>query len=260
MNEKEIERTNLIDRFLDGHLTEEEMSRFKKQLEEDAVLRAELENYEISREAIRNYGLRNELRSIRSSMLQNKRISESEVRTVSIWQYGLRVAATILLIIVGFLAVQLATLSGEDLYKDKALPYPSGVNNTRSADEIMDPKTKDIQQSYAYRNYKESIRQYESLSDPSDTAIFIAGNAYLQSNQPEKAIKAFQKVIDINDQQGTDVLKDDAAYYLALSYLRAEEYDQAFNRFRKIKSSDSDYKQYVGNYFLIKLKMLDWMK
>lgn len=261
MNDKEIERTNLIDRYLNGQLTDKEMSNFKKQLEEDAALRAELENYEISRQAIKNYGLRNELKSIRSAMLQeeanNQAVAEPEARTVPLWKYGLRIAATILLVMVSFMAVQVATLSGENLYEDKALPYE--VTNSRNANEVVDTDNQAIQQSYASGNYQEAIRQYEALPDPSVTASFIAGNAYLQSDQPEKAINAFQSVLDINNRQGTDLFKDDVAYYLALSYLRAENYDQALNKFQEIKSSDSDYKQYVGNYFLIKLKILNWL-
>lgn len=260
MNDKEIERANLIDRYLNGQLTEEEMSRFKKQSEEDAALKAELENYEISREAIRNYGLRNELKSIRRTMLQeevtNEDIAKPEAKTIPMWKYGLRVAATILLILASFLAVQVATLSGENLYEDKAFPYE--LTTSRNGNEVIDSQNQAIQQSYASGNYQESIRQYESLSDPSITTTFIAGNAYLQLDQPEKAITAFQEVLNINEQQDIDLFKDDAEYYLALSHLRAGNYDQALAKFQEIKSSDSNYKQYVGNYFLTKLKILNW--
>lgn len=261
MNDKEIERTNLIDRYINGQMTHEEMSDFKKHLEEDAALRAELENYEISRKAIKNYGLRNELKSIRSAMLQEEVAHETtarpEAKTVPIWKYSLRIAATILLIMVSFLAVQVATLSGENLYEDKAFPYE--LTTSRNGNEVVDSQNQVIQQSYASGNFQEAVRQYEALSNPSVTATFIAGNAYLQSDQPEKAITAFQKVLTMNEQQNENLFKDDAAYYLALSHLRAENYDQAFTRFQEIKTSDSSYKQYVGNYFLIKLKILNWI-
>lgn len=259
MNDKDIERSNLIDQYLSGHLTDKEMARFKKQLEEDAALRTELENYEISREVIRNYGLRNDLKRIRKNMLQEQ-IAETpsspKARVVSIQRYWARVAATVLILLVGFLAIQLAALSGENLYEEKAFPYE--VTVSRNGEATLDSQNQIIQQRYASGNFEEATRLYESLSAPSVTATFIAGNAYLQLDQPQKAKTAFQRVLDVNARQGTDLFEEDAEYYLALSYLRSGEYDQAFNKFKKIKASGSDYSQYIGSYFLWKLRMLDW--
>ncbi len=259
MDDENTERSELVDRYLLGRLNDTEMRHFKKKLKDDEALRKELENAEISVEAIKNFGLRNELKSIRKAMLEEETLQDTtpapQGRVVSIRQYATRIAATILLVLVGFLAIQVATLSREDLYTDKAFPYE--VTTGRNVEET-DAQNQAIQQSYADEDFEAAVRQYESLSDPPITATFIAGNAYLHLRQSEEAIRAFQKVLDLNQAQSKDLYLEDATYNLALSYLQAGQYEDALARFQAIRSSDSVYSQYVDNYFLLKLRMLNW--
>ncbi len=258
MDNREIERSTRIDQYLKGRMTDTEMARFKNQLEEDATLRAELENYEISRQAIRNYGLRRELKDIRSAMLAESATAPTpKSKVVPFSAYWPRVAAAVLLIITGLLALQMATLSGEDLYEEKAFPYE--VTTSRNTGEPSDTPNKTIQEQYAAGNFRETVAQYENLSDPSPAAIFVAGNAYLQLDQPRQAINAFQKVLETNARQGTRFFQEDATFYLAMSYLRAGDYEEALSRLRQTKAAGGDYSQYISNYYLFRLRMLDWM-
>ncbi len=258
MDNQEIERSTRIDQYLKGRMTETEMAHFKNQLEEDATLRAELENYEISREAIRNYGLRQELKDIRSKMLAEPAAAPAtKPKVVPFSAYWPRVAAAVLLLITGLLALQIATLSGEDLYEEKAFPYE--VTTSRNAEEPTDTQNQTIQEYYGSGNFKETATQYKNLSDPSPAAAFVAGNAYLQLDQPQQAVDAFQNVLETNARQGTRFFQEDAEFYLAMSYLRAGNYEEALSRLRQIKAAGGDYSQYISNYYLFRLRMLDWM-
>ncbi len=256
MDNQEIERSTRIDQYLKGRMTEKEMAHFKNQLEEDATLRAELENYEISREAIRNYGLRQELKDIRSKMLVEP-AAATKPKVLPFSAYWSRVAAAVLFLVAGLLALQIATLSGEDLYEEKAFPYE--VTTSRNAEEPTDTQNQTIQEYYGSGNFRETIAQYENLANPPSAAAFVAGNAYLQLDQPQQAIDAFQKVLDTNARQGTRVFQEDAAFYLAMSYLRTGNYEEALSRLRQIKAAGGDYSQYISNYYLFRLRMLDWM-
>ncbi len=254
MNDKDIVRASMIDSYLAGSLTDEEMIYFNKQLQEDASLRAALENYEISRDAVRNYALRNDLRHIRHQMKQEEAAKPSG-KQVSLWQYAAKVAAAVVLLIIAFFAIQMATLSGERLYNGKV--FPVEVWTTRGAAGLQEDQA--IKVLLASGNYQQVIDDYQAQFDPSVTATFIAGNAYLQQDMTDKAIAAFKKVEDMNTNTQDKRFVEEAHYYLALSYLRGGDYDQALRRFEAIKASDGNYSQYVGSYFLLKLRALDWL-
>ena len=271
MDEQNLERSELIDRYLSGHLNETEMRHFRKKLEDDEALRKDLENSEISIEAIKNFGLRHELKRIRQEMLAEETTQTTpdveaiperrEVPTISMFRYLPRVAASVLIVLVATVTTQVATLSGEKLYasKESEHPLPYGDFNTvRGNKETSDAEVRTMERSFASGDYQAAIQQYETMKQPSVDIDFIAGNAYLQTNQPAKAIDIFEHLLEIDQTQGQDFFKNDTEYYLALSYLRAGDYDQALEKFQELKASDSNYSEYVDGYFLWKLKMLDW--
>jgi tetratricopeptide (TPR) repeat protein len=56
---------------------------------------------------------------------------------------------------------------------------------------------------------------------------FLCGAAALEIRNLSKAIKCFNEVLDASRQTGEPFLKDEAEYYLSLSYIRNQDYDEA---------------------------------
>ena len=80
------------------------------------------------------------------------------------------------------------------------------------------------------------IWDFKNLSAPVPEEYLLTGIAYLEKNQPEKAIETFKILIQKNQNSKTDFFEDDAEYYLAMSYLDNQESEKALPIFEKIKA------------------------
>jgi len=58
--------------------------------------------------------------------------------------------------------------------------------------------------------------------------------AYMELRNDIKAIEEYKKVIAKNESAGTNILKDEAEYYLALAFLHNKDYDHALEMMNKI--------------------------
>ena len=269
-NLSDQERAEHIDRYLNGHLNAEETQAFEAALNTDTTLRQELESISMVRAAAQDYGLREEIKSIRQAMQ-----SEASVKSISrapaevsspptrsspqfgrISAYVGRVAAGLAILLVGFLAFQYATLSPQDLYAEKAMPYQ--VAASRSAEET-DASLEDLlERQYRFQRYDEVTTTYEQIEGPSMMAMFLAGNAYLQEEKTTLAIEAFRQIVAINGSQGINRFEEDAQYYLALSYLKADRVEEALPLLEKINANpEHSYHSTVNDYYLWRVKFLN---
>ena len=83
----------------------------------------------------------------------------------------------------------------------------------------------------------------------------MASIAYLEKNQPAKAIETFKTMIQKNLDSKTDYFEDDAEYYLAMSYLSNQESEKAMPIFERINANpDHTYNNNVSEWFLLNVK------
>ena len=276
-NLSDIERAERIDRYVAGSLSAEEAQAFETALAQDHELHQEYEASKMVRTLARDYGLREEIKSIRRVMRQEL---GDEVTTESIAEtpttlgtttsepdnvrplfrpvsaYAGRIAAGVAILLVGFLAFQYGTLSGDDLYAEKVMPYQ--IAASRSA-EVPDATPENrLEQQYRSQQFGEATATYEQMSDPSLMAMFLAGNAYLREEQTDQAIEAFNKIVVINGSQGINRFEEDAQYYLALSYLKADRIEDALPLLKEINANpEHSYHSFVNDYYLWKVKFLN---
>ncbi len=99
------------------------------------------------------------------------------------------------------------------------------------------------------------IWDFKNLNAPVPEEYLLAGIAYLEKNQPEKAIETFKTLIAKNQNSKTDFFEDDAEYYLAMSYLDNQESEKALPIFEKIKA-DPENRHYpdVDEIFLLTVR------
>ena len=251
MNENSTHTETLI-QYLDGELQGEELEILKKNLANNQSLREELENLQLAREAARRFGLKSKINDIHSEMMHEMKADKPErarVRRMFI-QTGLRVAA-VLIVLVGLSALyQYFTTSPEKLFSENYQPY---IIHEMRGESGNSP----LQEKYRTGKMDSVIQEFNSLSAPKPEEYILAGIAFLENNQPEKAIKAFQELIQKNTESKTDYFEDDAEYYLAMSYLKNREPEKALPILEKIQADPRHpYGSKLSKWFILKVKSL----
>ena len=128
-------------------------------------------------------------------------------------------------------------------------------SNIRSENDSTESK---IEKAYREKNYTEVIN-LNANSVLSVKDIFLTAMSYLETNDPSRAISNYQVVIaDVKDDKNS-ALKDAAEYYLALAYLKNNDYDQAIELMNTIHDNSShQYKSKFSRKYINKIKRLKW--
>ncbi len=112
--------------------------------------------------------------------------------------------------------------------------------NLRGGGDNLDDNLSLALSFYKDRNFTAAapfFSKYISKVPADFEAVYLAGISYLEINQFEKAIEAFKKV-RINSEKHYEK----ATWYLALSYLREQQPDQAKTILKELIASASPYK------------------
>jgi len=251
MNENSTHTEKLI-QYLDGEIQGEELELLKQNLANDQSLREELENLQLARDAARRYGLKSKINDIHSEMMQElKENKPARARVIKMFiQTGLRVAAVVI-VLVGLSALyQYFKTSPEKLFSENYQTYTIHEMRGESANSRL-------QEKYRMGKMDSVILEFNSLSVPKPEEYILAGIAFLENNQPEKAIKTLQELIQKNIDSKTDYFEDDAEYYLAMSYLKNREPEKALPILEKIQADPRHpYNSKLSKWFILKVKSL----
>jgi hypothetical protein len=168
-------------------------------------------------------------------------------------RYSIPVAASLLLIFVFIEGYNFYRLSPGRLFAENYTAYE--LTTTRGDNDSSESR---IEQAYKQKDYKEVIR-LNANSVLSVKDIFLTGMSFLETNDPSRAISNFQVVIaDIKDNKSS-MLKDAAEYYLALAYLKNNDYDQSIELMNAIHDNSSHlYKNKFSRKYINKVKRLKW--
>ena len=251
MNENS-NHTEILIQYLDGELQAEELERLKKNLADNPSLTEELANLQLAREAARRYGLKSKINDIHKEMMlemkQGKPAKSSVIKMLA--QTGLRVAA-VFVVLVGLSAIyQYFTTSPEKLFNENYQPY--SIHEVRGM-----PVNSRLLENYKHGNMDSVIMEFNALRAPEPEEYILTGIAFLESNQPERAIGTFNKLIQQNADSKTDFFEDDAEYYLAMSYLKNLEPQKALPILEKIQADPSHpYNSKLSKWFILKVKSL----
>ncbi|HEY4935838.1 MAG TPA: hypothetical protein VII44_04625 [Puia sp.] len=112
-----------------------------------------------------------------------------------------------------------------------------------------------MDEAYTEGNMDSVILDFKNLNSPAPEEYLLAGIAYLEKNQPEKAIETFKTLIQANQISKTDFFEDAAEYYLAMGYLDNLEPEKAMPLLEKIKSDpENRYYSDVDELLLLKVR------
>src|SRR6187402_1216585 len=145
-------------------------------------------------------------------------------------RYSIAVTASLLLIFVCIEVYNFYSLSAGKLFAEKYTGYYWMATEDTTESEI--------EKAYKDEKYAEVINLNRN-SVLSIKDVFLTGMSYLETNDLSKAISSYQVVIaDVRDDKNS-MLKDAAEYYLALTYLKNNDYDQAIELMSAIHDNPS---------------------
>ncbi len=254
----EQHRWEQIDSYLRGELNTSEKADFDAQLAQNTSLTEEVESIRSAGSLVRNYGQREELKAIHQKMLDSQKHTQSTVFQGI--NFYLRIAAIIVFLVVAWSGIGFATLTPSSLYADEYSGYvPDAV---RGAESPKRPKTEQLMQvEYVNANYVRVAQLYKESASKTLKETFIAGNAYLALDQPNIAASCFKRVMYLSAKENTYDYYQDAEYYLAWSYLKNNQLNEAIKLFDKIYHSEfHTHNPDVDSWFYWKLKLLQWKK
>jgi tetratricopeptide (TPR) repeat protein len=164
-----------------------------------------------------------------------------------IYQYGVRIAAVLIILFGLSVFYQYLTATPEKLFNENYQSY--NLRETRGV------SANSLEFWYKKGNMDSLIQEFNGLKSPQTEDYFLVGNAFLITHQPAKAIESFLAIDQINKTANTHSYEEDAEYYLALSWLDNKEPGKALPVLEKIHADPGHpYNKKVSAWFLMKVK------
>ena len=237
--------------YLDGELTIAEKNTLEKQLASDKTLQEELDSLKSTRVAVRFYGLQQQVAAVHVGMMRDI----NQVKKINpirrIVRYSIGVAASLLLLIGGYMAYNFFTVSRENVFASNYQTYE--LVTVRDGNTIETP----VEKAYREKNYPEVLRIHDEKEDHTQKEEFLCGVAALGLKDKSKSIKCFEAVLGANRQTQQSILNDEAEYYLSLAFILNKDYDAALNLLNKILDNpDQVYREKITHKLLRQVKML----
>ena len=246
--------------YLDGELTGAAREMVEQQLAADKKLRDELESLKITREAVMIYGLQQKVSGIHQQMMPELKtplkkmnpLADGSVRRII--RYSIAVAASAVLIVGSIVGYNFYKLSSGKIFASHYRSYELGT--VRDADSLL---VSPVEKAYREKNYQKVTGLLSKKSSSTVKETFLAGLSYVELANNWDAIAMFNKVIAQNDSVQTNLFKDDAEYYLALTHIRNKDYDFAIDLLRRIKENPKHlYHEKVTAKLIRQVKLLKW--
>jgi tetratricopeptide (TPR) repeat protein len=190
----------------------------------------EPENNKDLTDALKAYGLKQDIQRIHKEMMQQLPGKRSIAPVKPLFGLWNKIAAAILVLIIGTIAFVYFDSTSENLFRSN------------------------------YVAYEESPQRGNETASSATREKFLQGQAFLKSGDHDKAILAFSEILAGNNNKSSEkILNDDAEYYLALSYLDADQPENALPIFQKIHDNpDHLYNDEVSSWYLLKLRIAAW--
>ena len=255
MDNSTHDMSEMLLRYLDGELEDHEKSQLEQKLATDPALQEELNNLRLAKESIRSYGLAGRVGKIHKEMMNEIPHSTPVIqisRRRQIIRYSIAVAAALLILFVGFKMFQDNNMTADQLYADNYKAYE--LTTLRSGE--TEPTI--FEKAYRDKNYNEVITLYSSANPDDIQANFLTAMSHLELKEYDKAIENFKKNLELNKAAGTHLWQDQSEYYMALAYLKTENYSSSLELFQKINNDTEHlYHEKVSSKLLKQVKRLN---
>jgi predicted Zn-dependent protease len=210
---------DMISRYIDGEMNAEEKKAFEELLQQDAALQKEVGLFRDVNETLKmklhpdenEQALRNSLEELRGEYFKT-RSKVIPFKPLRRW-----LAAAAALIIIAATTLILVPWK-KDLYKQYAyIEMPPAAQRGAPADSLLQQATED----FNHKKFTESLSSFEAIlrDDPQNSFIhYFYAIALLGSGQVERSRNELKQVYN-----GNSLFRYDAAFYMALSYLKEKD-------------------------------------
>ncbi|WP_439481459.1 hypothetical protein [Cyclobacterium plantarum] len=228
--------------YLDGILSPEEKSLFEKDLQTNSALKERLGLLKFTINGIKLKGYKDSIKQVQQEFLQNRLENKKftpidapklEKKERSLYFWGKAAAAVSLLVLFGFLFYLLRN-DGSSLYEGKYISYEIAAERGFSEQENI-LESLFINGEFRQMFQVSAERDQDQLSP---RELLLLGNAALELDSASASLPYFQRLDENNTNSGTDTFQDEVDFFLALSYLKLGEYQNAYNRVVKIRADD----------------------
>lgn len=230
------ENLDIVDRYLEGNLSEQERTTFEERLLHDEVLRQQVDEMKLIRAGIKH--------ASRKAALQNLKALESTLPPVNnngltLWANTWLQAAAVLLIGLVTYALWPAAVDEQALFATHFEVYPNIIMPTVRGEMPNDSTLKTLAfRAYDQKQYEEAAVLFDRIDTKDVDILFYLGNCYLANSQAEKALSLFEKVLS-----EYEVFDEQAEWYIAASYLKLEERERARQALEKVVTRNGAYKE-----------------
>lgn len=232
---------DMITRYLDGEMNAEELKAFEAAMQQDAELKNEVALLKDITTTLKiklhpgesEMALRNSLQEMNAKYFLHKTEGAKIIPLNSRRKWMTAVAA---IFIIGLLLTVWQPWKKEDLYKQYAdIQMPAIAERGVAADSLL----KLAVENFNNNKFAEAIPAFETVLKDSSQNSFVQyyyAIALLQNNQTEKSRIQLTELYN-----GNSLFKYDAAFYLALSYLKEKNKPACKDWLNKIPADAGTY-------------------
>ncbi len=211
----------LLEKYFENTLTDEEQESLKEKLATDASFREEFEFHKSLRQGI-HFKERNELKSMLNEIDRRSEEVRFEVhKNSSFWKYAAAVAILVMAG-VGIYSYQNEGNTNEELYVAYYQTYPNVVAPNVRGKNVEGIKN-DAFKAYEAEDYPEAVRLFEQLGRE-EFAVFYTAVSCLEINENQRAIELLNSR-EFNESPYP--FQTYSKWYLALAYLKTDKKDAA---------------------------------
>ena len=238
----------ILMKYLDEELSLQERVNLENLLKEDGELRQRLENLRLAKEAVRYYSIQSAVASVRTIWEQSHPLptKRPKAKVISLKKVGFYflAAACILFAVFRISLFFNSHLTPERVYQEAYVDYKLG--NSRSTQKSGTP----IILAYQNNNYPEVIRlSHNGNLTPQEQ--FVTAIAFLKENRAAEAVP-YLETLQLNT-----TYQQDSEFYLALAYLKTNQFDKSLDMLKKIHSDPNHlYHQQVDEKIINEVEKL----
>lgn len=224
-----------IEQYLLKEMPEEHIRVFAKRIDSDQDLQIKVHTVRLMIAGIQENQLRHDLQKFHDEMEVSSKKTEPGKKVFHL-KFILIAASVLIIAVLGIFLFLNNASKDERLYSEFYKPDSGLISSMGSSEDyIFDRAMID----YKTGNYQAAIQNWDSLltqKPGSDTLRYFLASAYLASNQTEKAIDYFEKVISQTD----SYFLEDASWYLGLALLKKNKTDSAIPFIEKSNHPDKE--------------------
>lgn len=241
--------------YLDGELYGPEKIKLEEELSSDQRLQDELDSLKATTEAVKMFGIQQKVSGIHQQMMKEMQVPVKKISSARrIIRYSIAVAASVVLIVGSIIGYNFYTLSSGHVFASNYHSYELITLRDAGITQVSP-----VEKAYREKEYQKAVSLLTENRSNTLKETFLGGMSYVELGNNTAAIEAFKKVIAQNETANSNLFKDDAEYYLALTSIRNKDFDFALDLLRKIKENPEHlYQEKITGKLIRQVRMLKW--